>query len=106
MTTYGISKKLIDIISALYASSGSSVIVNNQIGDTFSTTVGVCQDCLLSPVPFNIFLENILQYTLTYNDSTISIEVKPIINLHFADDIDLIAGSSNELTYNNLEIRY
>ena len=66
MTTYGISKELIDILSILYASSGSSILDNNQIVDSFSSTVGVRQGYLLSPVLFNIFLENIMQYILKY----------------------------------------
>ena len=96
MTTYGISKELIDMISTLYASSGSSVLVNNQIGDTFSTTVGVCQGCLLSLVLFNI-CEKIIHDTLKDHDFTISIGDRPNSNIRFADDIDLIAGSYNEL---------
>ena len=60
------------MISALYASLGSLVLVHNQIGDTLSTTVGVRRGCLLCPMVFNIFLEKIMQDTLKYHDSTIS----------------------------------
>ena len=38
-----------------------------------------------------------MQDTLTDHDSTIYIGGRPISNLRFADDIDLIAGSYNEL---------
>ena len=75
MTTYGIRKELIDMISDFYTSSGRSVHVNNQIGNPFSTTVGIRQCCLLSPVLIN----------------------RPIRYLHFADNTDLIAYSFNEL---------
>ena len=57
------------MLSDLYATSGGSVLVNNQIGDTFSTTVGVRQCCLLSPVLFNIFWRRYLKD----QDSTIYI---------------------------------
>ena len=97
MTTYGISKELIDMISALYASSESSILVNNQIGDTFPTTVCFREGCMLSHVLFNILLEKNMQYTLKDHDSTISIGGRPISNLYFEDDIYLIADSSNEL---------
>ena len=49
-----------------------------------------------------------MQYKLKDHDSTISIEGRPISNLRFADDIDLIAGSyyefqniTNSLTKNS-----
>ena len=38
-----------------------------------------------------------MQYTLTDNDSTIYIRGRRNSNLRFADNIDHIAGSSNEL---------
>ena len=38
-----------------------------------------------------------MQDTLNDHDSTISIGDRPISNLRYPDDIDLIAGSSNEL---------
>ena len=46
---------------------------------------------------FNIFLEQIILNTLHEHNSTISIDGSNIINLRFADDIDLIAGSNREL---------
>ncbi|GFS13586.1 retrovirus-related Pol polyprotein LINE-1 [Elysia marginata] len=50
-----------------------------------------------SPVLFNIFLERIMQDALHQHSPTISIGGRPICNLRFADDIDLIAGSQAEL---------
>ena len=60
-------------------------------------SVGVRQSCLLSPVLFNIFLKKIMQYKLKDHESTIFNGGRPISNLRFVDDIDVIAGSSNEL---------
>ncbi|GFS27725.1 endonuclease-reverse transcriptase [Elysia marginata] len=69
--------------------SNSAVFLNNTIGNSFKTAVGVRQGCLLSPVLFNIFLERIMQDTLHQHSPTISIGGRPIFNLRFADDIDL-----------------
>ena len=44
---------------------------------------------LLSPVLFNIFLENIMQETLQDFSTTISIGESPICNLRFADDTSI-----------------
>ena len=81
---------------SLYDSSSSSVLIKNISGSFFNTTIGVRQGCLLSPVLFNILLEQMLN-TLHKHTSTISIGGRNINNLRFADDIYLIAGSNNEL---------
>ena len=97
MENVGISQEIYDIIKSLYDNSSSEVLINNITGRFFNTTVGVIQGCLLSPVLFNIFLEQIIINTLHEHTSTISIGGKYISNLRFADDIDLIAGSNREL---------
>ena len=97
MTSFGIDTELINIIRSLYESTISSVLLTNQIGPTLCTKVGVRQRCLLSPQLFNIFLERIVQVTLQNHESSIQIGGRPISNLRFADDIDLLAGSEAEL---------
>ena len=97
MYNFGISQDIIEIIELLYSSSTSAVLINNVTGSFFNTTVGVRQGYLLSPVLFNIFLEQIMINMLDEYTSTISIGGRKINNLRFADDIDLIAGSNTEL---------
>ena len=74
----------------------SAVYLNNSIGDWIRTTVGVRQVCVLSPTLFNYFLERIMTGALNDHEGTVSIG-KKIINLHFADDIDGLAGREQEL---------
>ena len=87
---YNFAKDLIQVIQALYANSNSVVVLNNQLGELFRTTVGLCQGCPLSHVLFNIFLDNIMQENLQDFNTIISIGGTPICNLRFADDIDRI----------------
>ena len=94
---FNIEEGLVQIIQALYKNAESAVILNNQIGDFFHTTIGVRQGCLLSPTLFNIFLEQIMTDTLHDFTTTISIGGRPVCNLRFADDIDLLGGSNREL---------
>ena len=94
---FGIEEGLIQTIQSLYNSASSAVLLNNNIGKHFKTTVGVRQGCLLSLVLFNLYLENIMRETLHEFESTISIGGRTIHNLRFADDIDLMGGSNNEL---------
>ena len=66
-----------------------TVLLNNQLEEFFKTTVGVRQGCLLSQVLFNLFLER-MQEALHNHLTFISINGRPVCNLRFADDIDLI----------------
>ena len=71
--------------------------MNSQLGEFFKTTVGVHQECLLSSFQFNLFLEKIMQETLHGHHTSISIGGRPMCNLRFADDIDIIGGSKGKL---------
>ena len=57
MSEFGIGNDLIKIIKSLYESAKSAVLLNNQNGTKFDTTVRVRQGCLLSPFLFYIFLK-------------------------------------------------
>ena len=97
MSSVVIGNDIIQFIKSLYNSSKSSVLLNNNIGTKFNTTVSVRQRCLLSPVLFNIFLEKILLDSVINQPSSIYIGGRQFNNLRFADDIYLIAGSESEL---------
>ena len=103
------------MIKSLYANSTSAVLLNNSEGEFFKTSVGVrrtscttydCttyvkynvrQGCLLSPILFNLFLKEIMSETQSNYSSSISVGGRPLWNLNFADDIDLLAGTNEEL---------
>ena len=97
MKLYNINANLIQVIENLYNKAKSAVYLNGDIGDWFRTTVGVTQGCLLSPTLFNIFLERIMTDALDDHQGTVSIGGRTITNLHFADDIDGLAGKEEEL---------
>ena len=97
MNLYSINANLINTIKSLYDNASSAVYLNNNIGDWFRTTVGVRQGCLLSPTLFNIFLERIMEEALENHAGSVSIGGRKITNLRFADDIDGLAGTEEEL---------
>ena len=97
MKKYNISTNLIRAVKNLYDMATSAVLFNNSIGDWFRTTVGVRQECLLSPILFNIFLERITADALEDHEDTVSTGGRTITNLRFADDIDGLAGEEEEL---------
>ena len=57
---FGIQNEIIVMIKALYDNSTSAVLINNTQCKLFKTTVGVRKDSLLSPILFNVFLEEIM----------------------------------------------
>uniref|UniRef100_A0A3Q0RSH2 Reverse transcriptase domain-containing protein n=1 Tax=Amphilophus citrinellus TaxID=61819 RepID=A0A3Q0RSH2_AMPCI len=63
----------------------------------FTPVIGVRQGCLLSPVLFNLYLKSIMREALEGHHTSISIGGRPLCNLRFADDIDLMGGSNQEL---------
>ena len=69
--------------------------MNCQLGNVSKTTLGVRQLCLLLvlPILFNLFLEKIMQETLHDHHTSISTGGRPICNIRFADDIDLMAAA-------------
>ena len=97
MTKYNISTNLIQVIKNLYNKATSAVLFNSSIGDWFRTTVGVRQGCPLSHILFNIFLERMMTDALEDHEGTVSTEGRTITTLHFANDIDGLAGEEEEL---------
>ena len=97
MRQYNFDEDLIQVIESLYKSAKSAVLLSGELGEYFLTTVGVRQGCILSPVLFNIFLENIMQDALKNYESKVSIGGRQLCNLRFADDIDLIGRTEKEL---------
>ena len=84
------------IIQALQQNSSSVVLLNIQLGEFFKTTVGICQESLLSSILFNLFPEKIMQETLRDHHTFIPIGGRPRGNLRDADDFDFVGGSSGD----------
>ena len=96
MRQYNIGNNLIHVIQRLDTNGLPAVFINGNIG-VVPHYVGVRQECILSPTLFNIFLERIMSDVLEEHEGTVSIAGRTITNLRFADDIDGLAGSEQEL---------
>ena len=97
MKNYNISANLMRLIKHLYDKATSAVLFKSSKWGWFRTTVGIRQGCLFSPTLFNIFLERTLADALEDHESNVIIRGKTITTLHFADDIDGLAGEEEEL---------
>ena len=86
----GIREELLKSLKALYTNLYSSVKVNDRQSLAFKVGRGVKQGCTLSPILFNIFINDLIEYL---NEAVEGIEIgnTKINTLVFADDVVLIA---------------
>ena len=97
MRRYNFDEGPVTLLRSLYGPSTSAVLHEGEVGQSFRTSVGVRQGCLLSPVLFNLYIEYIMQEDLHNFNGAISTNGREISILRFEDDIDLIAGTEEEL---------
>jgi len=66
-------EKIVRILEALYKDTVSAVRVDGELSGWFSTTIGVLQGCVLSPLLFNILLEVVMLLALFHSNLDVSI---------------------------------
>ena len=92
---YGIPRNLVDLIKDMYSKFGSRVMTSEGLTDSFQTSAGVLQGCLLSPELFNLFLTAVLSLVETTCGAHIG--GVQIDKLAYADDIDEMAETPEDL---------
>ena len=92
---YGIPYEIVQIIKSLYDQFRGQVITVDGLSEEFTTSSGVLQGCILSPHLFNLFLNAVLSMMQSEYGATIGGVL--IENLAYADDIDELANSTQEL---------
>ena len=84
---------MIRILRILYANASSQVWDGNTLSDPFPITVGVKQGCLLSPILFSLYLNDLHDFLPNgLNIGNTNIKV-----LMYADDLILLSDSSADL---------
>ena len=88
---------LVVLLKRLYTNQEATV--RTEFGETDNIDVGkgVRQGCILSPLLFNIYAENIMREALEEWESGISIGRRMVTNLRYADDTTLFAGTKEDL---------
>jgi len=92
----GVDEKLMKVIKNTYVDVKSRVIVNDRLSDWFDIGIGLRQGCVLSPLLFLIFINDLIR---ELNDSNLGVAIGngKLSNLTFADDIALVANNSRDL---------
>ena len=93
----GVPVHLIVQLQKLYTKQEATIRTEFVETDTINIGKGVRQGCILSPLLFNIYAENITREALEDWDGGISIGGRMITNLRYAEDTTLIAETKNDL---------
>lgn len=93
LSCLGLSSKMLTIIRRLYEDNLSAVWDGAERSDWFQTTSGVKQGCLLSPLLFSLFLDDLTSF-LPGGISFAGTDIKALL---YADDIVIFAETPNML---------
>ena len=98
LLSYGCPEKFVSIMKLFYKNVCYSVLHNNKTTDWFTISSGVRQGCVLSPVLFLVATDWVMRETIGNQKRGIRWTLNsPLEDLDFADDIVLLASSSNHL---------
>ena len=92
----GISGRMLEALKSLYNEVKCAVKINGQISDWFDVKIRLKQGCILSPLFFNIFINDLTQTVnnlecgASYGESDVSI-------LLYADAIVLLSDNEAKL---------
>jgi len=92
----GVDGNFIKIIHSMYSSVQFTVKCSDKITDSFQSSVGVKQGCVLSPLFFNIYLRD-LPLIFDNNCDPVTLNEAPLSCLMYADDLVLLSQSEKGL---------
>lgn len=93
LSNRGISTKILEIIQNLYSENSTTVWDGKTLSEWFETNMGVKQGCLLSPLLFSLFVDDITEGL----SGRVLFAGHQIKVLMYADDMVLLADSPETL---------
>jgi len=90
----GVGSKLLRVIIDMYLNAESCFDINGSTGETFRPTTGVAQGCVLSPIFFNVYVDDLLA---SFRQRGIGIQLGSLTlnSLSFADDLTIASVDVN-----------
>ena len=98
LTMMGVKGKLLDSLRSIYEQVKYCVKVNGYKTDWFDVSVGLKQGCLLSPMLFNLFIDDLAK-VLEQSGNGVLVDGIKISCLFYADDLILIGDSPEDLQH-------
>ena len=94
----GLNGSTVNTLRSLYKDQQAAVRVESEITDWFRIGKGVRQGCLISPLSFNCYSEQVMRESVgEFTWIGVTMSGRTINNLRYADDIVLIATSQEAL---------
>ena len=94
---YGIRGNIYNVIKSMYQTSSCCININNRRTEQFPTEQGVMQGEILSPILFNLFMNDIPKYLDIHTQSRAELGGKQINCLMYADDIVIVSTTKEGL---------
>lgn len=93
LENHGINGKVLHMITSLYNKCTASVKLSSGLSNSFKCNKGVRQGCPLSPILFNLYINDVISSLETNLDPTSLPELdnKNINSLLYADDLAILA---------------
>ncbi len=98
LSNSGINGRILNAVKSLYSNVSSSVRLNGRLTDWFDVTSGLRQGCSLSPLLFNLFI-NDLALQVSALGKGIPIGNERVAILMYADDVVIMAENETDLQY-------
>ena len=97
MENLGLHGKMLQLIKAIYKSTNCAVKYDGKVTQFFDLSKGVRQGCPLSPLLFNLYVNDLIELIDSATKCQVGLSEIEINSLMYADDIVVLAHSEKDL---------